>query len=114
VTKLAKNSTLVFTGIVLALIAAIIAVLLGVMDLVNALPGLNLYGIAYGIIYFALGLLSLIFCLRLYRRYNATYAILLLVFSIIFIALGGLSLSLTALVGILMLIGAILIFVGRA
>ena len=111
---MAKNTTLVFTGIVLALIAAIIAVLLGILDIVNALPGLNLTGLAYGIIYFALGLLSLIFCIRLNRRYNATYAILLLIFSIIFIAIGGISLSLTALVGILMLIGVILIFVGRA
>ena len=71
-------------------------------------------GIAYGIIYFALGLLSLIFCLRLNRRYDSTYVILLLIFSIIFIAIGGFNLSLSALVGILMLIGVILIFVGKA
>jgi hypothetical protein len=114
VTLLAKNNALVLTGIVLALVAAIIAILLGVSDLANSLLSVNLVGIAYGIIYFALGLLSLLFCMRLYRRYNATYFILLLVFSIIFIALGGISLSLTALVGILMLIGVILIFAGRA
>ena len=111
---MARQSTLVFTGIILALIAAIIAVLLGVLDLANSLVSVNLIGIAYGIIYFALGLLSLIFCLRLNRRYDSTYVILLLIFSIIFIAIGGISLSLTALVGILMLIGVILIFVGKA
>jgi hypothetical protein len=111
---LAKNNALVLTGIVLALVAAIIAILLGVSDLANSLLSANLVGMAYGIIYFALGLLSLVFCLRLYRRYNSTYFILLLVFSIIFIALGGISLNLTALVGILMLIGVILIFAGRA
>ena len=112
--NLAKTNALVLTGIVLALVAAIIAILLGVSDLAGSLLSANLVGMAYGIIYFALGLLSLVFCMRLYRRYNSTYFILLLVFSIIFIALGGLSLSLTALVGILMLIGVILIFAGRA
>jgi hypothetical protein len=111
---LAKNNALVFTGIVLALIAAIIAILLGVSDLASSLQSANLVGMAYGILYFALGLLSLVFCIRLHRRYNSTYFILLLVFSIIFIALGGISLSLTALVGILMLIGVILIFAGKA
>ncbi len=113
-TKLAKNTTLVFTGIVLALIAAIIATLLGVMDIANSLPSLNPVGIAYGIIYLALGLLSIIFCLRLNKRYDSTYVILLLIFAIIFIAIGGINLSLTALVGILMIIGVILIFVGKA
>ncbi|MFX1510867.1 MAG: hypothetical protein ACFFBR_11240 [Promethearchaeota archaeon] len=111
---MAKNNALVLTGIVLALVAAIIAILLGVSDLANSLPSVNLVGIAYGIIYFALGLLALVFCIRMYRRYNSTYFILLLVFSIIFIVLGGFSLSLTALVGILMLIGVILIFAGKA
>jgi hypothetical protein len=84
------------------------------MDLAGSLLSLNLMGIASGIIYFALGLLSIIFCIRLNRRYDSTYTILLLIFAIIFIALGGFSLSLTALVGILMLIGVILIFVGKA
>jgi hypothetical protein len=103
-----------FTGFVLCLIAAIVALLLGVLDIVNALPGLNLTGLAYGIIYFALGLLSIIFSLRINRRYDSTAVILLLIFSIIFIILGGLSLSLEALVGVLMLIGAILLLVGKA
>jgi hypothetical protein len=103
-----------FTGFVLCLIAAIVALLLGVLDIVSALPGLNLTGLAYGIIYFALGLLSIIFSLRINRRYDSTAVILLLIFSIIFIILGGLSLSLEALVGVLMLIGAILLLVGKA
>jgi hypothetical protein len=114
VITLAKNNALVLTGIVLALVAAIIAILLGISDLAGSLLTVDLVGIAYGIVYFALGLLSLVFCIRLHRRYNSTYFILLLVFSIIFIALGGIGLSLTALVGILMLIGVILIFAGKA
>lgn len=111
---MASNRTLIFTGIVLCFIGTIIAVLLGILRLVNAIPGLDLMGIAYGIIYFALGLLSLIFTIRINRRYDTTLAVLLLVFSIIFLILGGLSLSLEALIGILMLIGVILIFIGKA
>jgi hypothetical protein len=110
VTKLASNKTLVFTGIVLSAIAAIIAVFYGIM----MIAGLDLMGIAYGILYLALGLLSLLFTVRLNKRYNSTYFILLLVFAIIFLIVGGIGLSLTALIGILMLIGVILIFVGKA
>lgn len=113
VTKLAANKTLVFTGFVLCVIAAIVAILIGLLDLIGALPGLDLMGIAYGLIYFALGLLSLIFSIRINRRYDVTLAILLLIFSIIFIVIGGLGLSLTTLIGILMLLGVILIMVGK-
>lgn len=110
-TKLAANKTLVFTGFVLCLIAAIVAILIGLVDLIGALPGLHLMGIAYGLIYFALGLLSLIFSIRINRRYDVTLAILLLIFSIIFIVIGGLGLI--TLIGILMLLGVILIMVGK-
>ncbi|MFX0079640.1 MAG: hypothetical protein ACFE8O_10420 [Candidatus Hermodarchaeota archaeon] len=107
---MAKNKTLILTGIILSAIAAIIAVFYGIM----LIAGMSLMGIAYGILYLALGLLSLLFCVRLNKRYDSTYFILLLVFAIIFLIVGGIGLSLTALIGILMLIGVILIFVGRA
>ena len=107
---MAKNKTLILTGIILSAIAAIIAIFYGIM----LIAGMSLMGIAYGILYLALGLLSLLFTVRLNKRYDSTYFILLLVFAIIFLIVGGIGLSLTALIGILMLIGVILIFVGRA
>jgi hypothetical protein len=110
-----SSSSLVFTGFVLCAVAAIIAILFGILYLVNALPGFNLGGLVDGILFLVLGLLSLMFSMRVRRRYYATYTVLLLVFSILFLALGlGFGYGLYALlVGILMLLGAIIIMVGR-
>lgn len=85
---------------------------MGILDIIGSLPSIDM-GLAYGIVYFALGLLSVIFSIRINKRYDSTSVILLLVFSIIFIILGGLM-SLIGIVGILMLIGAILLLVGKA
>ncbi|MHA2427455.1 MAG: hypothetical protein ACXADB_05470, partial [Candidatus Hermodarchaeia archaeon] len=63
---MASNKTLIFTGIVLSAIAAIIAIFYGI----TLIAGMSLMGIAYGILYAALGLLSLLFTVRLNKRYN--------------------------------------------
>ena len=111
---MAKHSPLVFTGFVLCLVAAIIAVLIGLLDLINALPGLNLNAMIDAILFLALGLLSLIFSMRIRRRYYSEVAILLLVFSILFLALGFWRLgTLAIIVGILMLLGIIIVMIGR-
>ena len=108
VTTLAKDSGLVLAGVILCFVASIVAVILGAMDLI----GLNLIS---GVIFLCLGLVCLIFTFRIYRRYYQTYAILLLVFSIIFLAAGALALGTWGyLVGILMLIGVILLLVAKA
>lgn len=108
VTTLAKDSGLVLAGVILCFVASIVAVILGVMDLV-ALSLIN------GVIYLCLGLVCLIFTFRIYKRYYQTYAILLLIFSIIFLAAGYLALGTWGyLVGILMLIGVILLLVAKA
>jgi len=108
VTTLAKDSGLVLAGTVLCFVASIVAVILGVLDLV----ALNLIS---GVIYLGLGLVCLIFTFRIYKRYFQTYAILLLVFSIIFLVAAYLVLGTWGfLVGILMLIGVILLFVAKA
>ena len=110
-----RRSPLVFTGFVLCAVAAIIAILFGVLYLVTALPGVNLRGLIDGILFLALGVLSLMFSMRVRRRYYATFAVLLLVFSILFLALAlGFGYGLPAiLVGILMLLGTIILMVGR-
>jgi hypothetical protein len=108
VTILAKDSGLVLAGVILCFVAAIVAVILGVMDLValDLIPG---------VIYLCLGLVCLIFTFRIYKRYFQTYAILLLIFSIIFLVAGYLALGTWGyLVGILMLIGVILLLVAKA
>ncbi len=108
VTILAKDSGLVLAGVILCFIASIVAVILGVIDLV----GLNLID---GVIYLGLGLVCLIFTFRIYKRYYQTYAILLLLFSIIFLVAAALALGTWGfLVGVLMLIGVILLLVAKA
>ena len=109
---MASNKSLLFTGFVLCLIGGLVALIAGILEIIGSLPSLSL-GLAYGIVYCALGLLSVIFSLRVNRRYDSTAVILLLVFSIILIILGGL-LTLIGVAGILMLIGAILLLVGKA
>lgn len=99
------------------MVAAIIAILFGILDLVSALsslPGLS-RSLIDGILFLALGVLSLMFSMRVRRRYYATYAVLLLVFSILFLALAlGFGYGLSAfLVGVLMLLGAIILMIGR-
>ena len=106
---MASNKTLVFTGIVLSAIGAIIAILMGIVQFTS----LNPIAIAYGILYLALGLLALIFTIRLNKRYNLTYAILVFVFGII-ILITGLGLNLITLSGILMILGVLLIFIAKA
>ena len=109
-----SDSTLVFTGFVLCAVAAIIAVLIGLLDLIGALPGFNINGLINGILFFALGLLSLIFSMRVRRRYYSTVAVLLLVFSILFLALGfWLGSTLAIIVGVLMLLGVIILMIGK-
>jgi hypothetical protein len=104
----------VFTGFVLCAVAAIIAVIIGLIGLIGALPGPNLEGLIDGILFFALGLLSLIFSMRVRRRYYSTVAVLLLVFSILFLALGYWTLgTLAYVVGILMLLGVIILMIGK-
>lgn len=108
------SSSLVLVGYVLCLVAAIIAVLIGILDLVDALPGLHLNGMINGILFLALGLLSLIFSLRVRRRYHSEVAILLLVFSVLFLVLGFWRLgNLAIIVGILMLLGVIILMIGK-
>ena len=109
---MASNKTLLFTGFVLCLVGGIVALIVGILDIIGTLPSLSM-ALAYGIVYFALGLLCVIFSLRINNRYDSTAVILLLVFSIIFLILGG-FLSLIAVAGLLILIGAILLLVGKA
>jgi len=108
VTIMAKDSGLILAGVILCFIASIVAVILGVLDLV-ALDLIN------GVIFLGLGLVCLIFTFRIYKRYYQTYAILLLLFSIIFLIAGYLALGTWGLlVGVLMLIGVILLLVAKA
>ncbi len=111
VTTLAKNSGLKLAGVVLCLVASLVAILLGVLAIMG-FP--NPSALIEAVIYLALGILTLIFSLRIHRRYNMTYAILLLVFSLIFIVLYTMFGMYAAIVGLLMLIGVILIFVAKA
>jgi hypothetical protein len=112
-----SNSTLVFTGFVLCLVAAIIAILFGVLALVDALPSLHLQSLIRGVLFFALGLLSLVISMRIRRHYDAVLAVLLLVFAILFLAFGlgiGVGLGTEALlVGILLLLGTIILMIGK-
>jgi hypothetical protein len=105
---MAKDSGLVLAGVILCFIASIVAVVLGVLDLV----ALDLIS---GIIFLGLGLVCLIFTFRIYKRYYQTYTILLLLFSIIFLVAAYLAIGTWGyLVGVLMLIGAILLLVAKA
>jgi hypothetical protein len=113
VTILAKSSGLQLAGVVLNFVGAIVAILLGVLALIS----FSINSLIAAVLYLALGLLSLIFTFRIYKRYHSTWAILLLVFSIIFIVIGAGTSFLgieAAIVGVLMLIGIILIFVAKA
>jgi len=102
---------------VLCIVAAIIAILIGVLRLVDALPHLHLQSLIGGILYLALGLLSLVLSMRVRRHYDPVFAILLLLFAILFLAFGlgiGFGLGTEALlIGILMLLGTILLMVGK-
>lgn len=101
----------------LCVVGAIIAILIGVLHLVEALPPLHIQSLIDGILYLTLGLLSLILSMRVRRHYDSVYAILLLVFAILFLAFGlgiGFGLGTEALlIGILMLLGIILLMVGK-
>ena len=108
---LAKSSGLKFAGSILCIVASIVAILLGVIA-VMGFPNPN--ALIEAVLYLALGLISLLFSFRIFNKYNATYAILLLVFSIIFIALYVILGLYSAIVGLIMLIGAILIFIDKA
>lgn len=108
---LAKSSGLVLAGVILCFVASIIAVLLGIVELL----GMSLNALINAVILIALGLVCLIFTLRIYRKYYQTYTILLLVFSIIFIVLGVTLIGTYGwIVGILLLLGAILLLVAKA
>ena len=115
-----SNTTLVFTGFVLCAVAAIIAILIGILRLLNAVPALlslQFEALIDGILYLALGLLSLVISMRVRGHYDPILAILLLIFAVLFMVFGlgiGFGLGLEALlVGILLLLGAILLMVGK-
>ncbi len=99
----------------LCFIGALVAVLVGIMELVSALPSANLNGLVVGILYLALGLLSLQFSISVRRRYDPTRALLLLLFAILFLVMwywGTLGVY-AILTGVLMLLGVIIMMIGK-
>ncbi len=110
-----SDTSLVGTGFVLCFIGALVAVLVGILELIGALQGINLEGLVVGILYLALGLLSLQFSVQVRRHYDPTKALLLLLFAVLFLimwywhTLGVYAI----LVGVLMLIGVLLMIVGK-
>jgi hypothetical protein len=110
-----SDTSLVGTGFILCFIGALIAVLVGILELINAIPSVNLNGLVVGIIYLALGLLSLQFSVQVRRHYNPTKGLLLLLFAVLFLIMwywGTLGIY-AILVGVLMLIGVLLMIVGK-
>ena len=111
--KRKSDRTLVATGEILTLLGAFVALIVGVIEIVGGFP--FSLALAVGIAYFALGLLSVLFTLQIRRRYDTTKTILLLVFAILFLILwtqGGLGIY-AAVTGILMLIGVIILIIGK-
>lgn len=99
----------------LCFVGALVAVLVGILELVGAIPSVNLNGLVVGIIYLALGLLSLQFSVQVRRHYNPTKALLLLLFAILFLIMwywGTLGVY-AILTGLLMLLGVLLLIVGK-
>jgi len=110
-----SDTSLVGTGFILCFIGALVAVLVGIIELIAALQGVNLERLIIGIIYLALGLLSLQFSVQVRRHYNPTKALLLLLFAVLFIVMALWSILgiYAILVGVLMLIGVLLMIVGK-
>lgn len=110
-----SDPTLVSTGFILCFIGALVAVLVGIIDLVNGFLGVNLERIIVGVLYFALGLLSLQFSVKVRRHYDPTKAMLLLLFAVLFIVMALWSILgiYAILTGVLMLLGIILLIIGK-